>query len=111
MKELREAFEEFNLHEETDVEVMKRLVSVLRNNTASVNQKLIALQDLEYYVHQVSESFCAICLLVNFKAVCSNVYSKKQLTRCVYIFLINLWLHSSGCAISEIIFISERQNS
>ena len=54
MEEIKEAFEQFNLHEESDVEVMKRLVSVLRNTTASVNEKHFALQDLEYYVHQVS---------------------------------------------------------
>ena len=54
MDEIKEAFEQFNLNQETDVEVMKRLVSVLRNYTASENQKYLALQDLEYYVHQVS---------------------------------------------------------
>ena len=54
--EIREAFEQFNIHEESDVQVMKRLVSVLQNKTAHNNLKLLALKDLEYYVHQVITS-------------------------------------------------------
>ena len=53
INEIREAFEQFNLHQESDVEVMKRLVSIINNNTIANDDKHLALQDLEYYVHQV----------------------------------------------------------
>lgn len=57
INEIREAFKEFDVHEETDVQVMKRLVSIIENKNSNRNASLLALQDLEYYVHQV------ICLL------------------------------------------------
>ena len=57
MDEIREAFEQFDLHEESDVDVMKRMVSLLQNETISEKEKHLALQDLEYYVHQVSTLF------------------------------------------------------
>lgn len=54
MSEIRETFDALNLQEETDVEVMKRHIDTLRLETSDFKTKLAALQDLEYYVHQVT---------------------------------------------------------
>lgn len=53
MDEIKAAFEELNLRQESDFEVMQKLLTRYRNKTSSFNSKLVALEDLEYYVHQV----------------------------------------------------------
>jgi len=52
MEEIRKSFEALDLQQETDVEVMQRLTETLRRDT-DPDVKLMALKDLEYYVHQV----------------------------------------------------------
>nr|CAB3266074.1 nucleotide exchange factor SIL1-like [Phallusia mammillata] len=56
MDEIRKDFDALNLHQETDVEVMQRLIATLRLKTSDVKEKLAALQDLEYYVHQIDNA-------------------------------------------------------
>ncbi|XP_076814739.1 nucleotide exchange factor SIL1-like [Clavelina lepadiformis] len=56
LDELKEAFDQLDLQQETDVEVMKRLVATLTDAKSSIEAKYVALQDLEYYVHQIDNA-------------------------------------------------------
>lgn len=56
MEEIKSAFEELNLNKESDFEAMTRLLASFRDNDSSQEQKLLVLQDLEYYVHQVDNA-------------------------------------------------------
>ena len=51
--ELMEDFEQMNVNVETDVEIMQKLVNQYNDSKASVEERQKALQDLEYYAHQV----------------------------------------------------------
>ena len=51
--ELMEDFEQMNVNVETDVEIMQKLVNQYNDSRASIEERTMALQDLEYYAHQV----------------------------------------------------------
>lgn len=54
MGEIKAAFEELQLQQESDYQVMRRLLERYRNGDAALDEKISILKDLEIYVHQVS---------------------------------------------------------
>eukprot|EP00062_Callorhinchus_milii_P007108 gi/632948390/ref/XP_007889572.1/ PREDICTED: nucleotide exchange factor SIL1 isoform X2 [Callorhinchus milii] len=53
IKELKKDFEEMNLVMETDMEIITKLVNKFNASRATTEEKIAALTDLEYYVHQL----------------------------------------------------------
>lgn len=53
IEELKKDFEELNVVIETDMQIMVRLINKFNSSSASLEEKVAALFDLEYYVHQV----------------------------------------------------------
>lgn len=53
IEELKKEFEELNMRIETDFEVMIKLINKFNRSTSTLGEKVAALYDLEYYVHQV----------------------------------------------------------
>lgn len=56
IEEIKEDFEAMELDLETDVEVMTKLIGRYNRSGATVEEKIAALQDLEYYVHQIDNA-------------------------------------------------------
>ncbi|XP_067899361.1 nucleotide exchange factor SIL1 [Heterodontus francisci] len=56
IKELMEDFEAMNVVMETDMEVINKLVSKFNSSSVTLEDKIVALYDLEYYVHQVDNA-------------------------------------------------------
>uniref|UniRef100_A0A8C8SKT9 Nucleotide exchange factor SIL1 n=1 Tax=Pelusios castaneus TaxID=367368 RepID=A0A8C8SKT9_9SAUR len=56
IEELKKEFEELNMRIETDFEVMVKLIKKFNSSTSSLDEKVAALYDLEYYVHQVDNA-------------------------------------------------------
>ncbi|KAM3654070.1 nucleotide exchange factor SIL1-like [Ammospiza maritima maritima] len=57
MKEqLKEEFEKLNMKIETDYEIMVKLISKFNSSASTLDEKVAALYDLEYYVHQVDNA-------------------------------------------------------
>uniref|UniRef100_A0A8D0LD56 Nucleotide exchange factor SIL1 n=1 Tax=Sphenodon punctatus TaxID=8508 RepID=A0A8D0LD56_SPHPU len=70
IEELKEEFEELNMRIETDFEVMVKLINKFNSSASTLAEKVAALYDLEYYVHQVDNakdllSLGALRLLIN----------------------------------------------
>ncbi|XP_053140932.1 nucleotide exchange factor SIL1 isoform X2 [Hemicordylus capensis] len=70
IEKLKEEFKELNLQLETDFEIMFKLINKLNSSTSTLEEKIAALHDLEYYVHQVDNakdlhSFGGLQLLIN----------------------------------------------
>ncbi|KFQ12678.1 Nucleotide exchange factor SIL1, partial [Leptosomus discolor] len=53
IEELKEEFEKMNVKMETDYEIMVKLISKFNSSASTLDEKVAALYDLEYYVHQV----------------------------------------------------------
>lgn len=53
MDEIKAAFDELHLQEETDFEVMQRLLKKYHHTETFLEEKILILKDLEIYVHQV----------------------------------------------------------
>ncbi|NWW95143.1 SIL1 factor, partial [Rhynochetos jubatus] len=51
--QLKEEFEKLNVKMETDYEIMVKLISKFNSSASTLDEKVAALYDLEYYVHQV----------------------------------------------------------
>ncbi|XP_038651259.1 nucleotide exchange factor SIL1 isoform X1 [Scyliorhinus canicula] len=56
IKELMEDFEAMNVVMETDMEIINKLVSKFNSTNATLENKVAALYNLEYYVHQVDNA-------------------------------------------------------
>ncbi|XP_078406684.1 nucleotide exchange factor SIL1 [Cetorhinus maximus] len=56
IKELMEDFKAMNVVMETDMEVIDKLVSKFNSTSVTLEDKVAALHDLEYYVHQVDNA-------------------------------------------------------
>uniref|UniRef100_UPI00398EC62D nucleotide exchange factor SIL1 isoform X3 n=1 Tax=Pristiophorus japonicus TaxID=55135 RepID=UPI00398EC62D len=56
IKELMEDFEAMNVMMETDMEIINKLVIKFNSSSATLDEKIVALYDLEYYVHQVDNA-------------------------------------------------------
>ncbi|XP_050818688.1 nucleotide exchange factor SIL1 isoform X3 [Gopherus flavomarginatus] len=56
IEELKKEFEELNMKIETDLEVMVKLINKFNSSTSALDEKVAALYDLEYYVHQVDNA-------------------------------------------------------
>ncbi|XP_020370074.1 nucleotide exchange factor SIL1 isoform X2 [Rhincodon typus] len=56
IKELMEDFEAMNVVMETDMEIINKLVSKFNSSNVTLEDKVAALYDLEYYVHQVDNA-------------------------------------------------------
>ncbi|XP_060693006.1 nucleotide exchange factor SIL1 isoform X2 [Hemiscyllium ocellatum] len=56
IKELMADFEAMNVVMETDMEIINKLVSKFNSSGATLEDKVAALYDLEYYVHQVDNA-------------------------------------------------------
>ncbi|NXL84485.1 SIL1 factor, partial [Alectura lathami] len=56
IEQLKEEFEKLNVKMETDYEIMDKLVSKLNSSASTLDEKVAALYDLEYYVHQVDNA-------------------------------------------------------
>ncbi|EMP36365.1 Nucleotide exchange factor SIL1, partial [Chelonia mydas] len=52
IEELKKEFEELNMKIETDFEIMVKLINKFNSSTSTLDEKVAALYDLEYYVHQ-----------------------------------------------------------
>ncbi|NXE93063.1 SIL1 factor, partial [Menura novaehollandiae] len=52
-EQLKEEFEKLNMKMETDYEIMVKLISKFNSSASTLDEKVAALYDLEYYVHQV----------------------------------------------------------
>ncbi|NWR37645.1 SIL1 factor, partial [Tachuris rubrigastra] len=53
IEQLKEEFEKMNMKMETDYEIMVKLISKFNSSASTLDEKVAALYDLEYYVHQV----------------------------------------------------------
>ncbi|NWW02494.1 SIL1 factor, partial [Oreocharis arfaki] len=53
IEQLKEEFEKLNMKMETDYEIMVKLISKFNSSSSTLDEKVAALYDLEYYVHQV----------------------------------------------------------
>ncbi|NXU47119.1 SIL1 factor, partial [Turnix velox] len=53
IEQLKEEFEKLNVKMETDYEIMVKLISKFNSSASTLDEKVAALYDLEYYVHQV----------------------------------------------------------
>ncbi|NXL49654.1 SIL1 factor, partial [Podilymbus podiceps] len=53
IEQLKEEFEKLNVKMETDYEIMAKLISKFNSSVSTLDEKVAALYDLEYYVHQV----------------------------------------------------------
>ncbi|XP_053236479.1 nucleotide exchange factor SIL1 [Podarcis raffonei] len=56
IEKLKEEFRELNLQLETDFEIMFKLINKFNSSTSTLEEKITALHDLEYYVHQVDNA-------------------------------------------------------
>ncbi|KAM9226849.1 nucleotide exchange factor SIL1 isoform 1-T2 [Leptosomus discolor] len=56
IEELKEEFEKMNVKMETDYEIMVKLISKFNSSASTLDEKVAALYDLEYYVHQVDNA-------------------------------------------------------
>ncbi|OXB64974.1 hypothetical protein ASZ78_007377, partial [Callipepla squamata] len=52
IEQLKEEFEKLNVKMETDYEIMDKLISKFNSSASTLDEKVAALYDLEYYVHQ-----------------------------------------------------------
>lgn len=53
IEELKKDMEALDMLVETDVQVMRRLLNQFNNTNSTAEEKITALLDLEYLVHQV----------------------------------------------------------
>lgn len=53
IEELKKEFDELNVVLESDMQIMVRLINKFNSSSSSLEEKIAALFDLEYYVHQV----------------------------------------------------------
>nr|XP_054367683.1 nucleotide exchange factor SIL1 isoform X4 [Mirounga angustirostris] len=56
IEELKKEFEELNVVIETDMQIMVRLINKFNSSSSSLEEKIAALFDLEYYVHQMDNA-------------------------------------------------------
>ncbi|RMB93055.1 hypothetical protein DUI87_30561 [Hirundo rustica rustica] len=56
IEQLKEEFEKLNMKMETDYEIMLKLISKFNSSASTLDEKVAALYDLEYYVHQVDNA-------------------------------------------------------
>ncbi|NXH17323.1 SIL1 factor, partial [Bucco capensis] len=56
IEQLKEEFEKLNVKMETDYEIMLQLISKFNSSASTLDEKVAALYDLEYYVHQVDNA-------------------------------------------------------
>ncbi|XP_064017557.1 nucleotide exchange factor SIL1 [Pogoniulus pusillus] len=56
IEQLKEEFEKLNVKMETDYEIMVQLISKFNSSASTLADKVAALYDLEYYVHQVDNA-------------------------------------------------------
>nr|XP_056712398.1 nucleotide exchange factor SIL1 [Euleptes europaea] len=56
IEKLKEEFRELNVLLETDFEIMSKLINRFNRTTSTLEEKIAALYDLEYYVHQVDNA-------------------------------------------------------
>ncbi|XP_042645957.1 nucleotide exchange factor SIL1 isoform X4 [Tyto alba] len=54
--QLKEEFEKLNVKMETDYEIMVKLIGKFNSSASTLDEKVAALYDLEYYVHQQPQS-------------------------------------------------------
>ena len=59
MEEIREELGEYQMVEEADFTVMKRLLVAAADTDGQQSVRLHALQELEYYLHQVAADVCS----------------------------------------------------
>lgn len=55
IEQLKEEFEKLNVKMETDYEIMVKLIGKFNSSASTLDEKVAALYDLEYYVHQVTK--------------------------------------------------------
>ncbi|XP_075020159.1 nucleotide exchange factor SIL1 [Calonectris borealis] len=56
IEQLKEEFEKLNVKMETDYEIMLKLIAKFNSSASTLDEKVAALYDLEYYVHQVDNA-------------------------------------------------------
>uniref|UniRef100_A0A8B9QMB1 Nucleotide exchange factor SIL1 n=1 Tax=Apteryx owenii TaxID=8824 RepID=A0A8B9QMB1_APTOW len=56
IEQLKEEFEKLNVKLETDYEIMVKLIGKFNSSASTLDEKVAALYDLEYYVHQVDNA-------------------------------------------------------
>lgn len=56
IEKLKEEFRELSMQLETDFEIMSKLINRFNSTTSTLEEKIAALYDLEYYVHQVDNA-------------------------------------------------------
>ncbi|KAM8763908.1 nucleotide exchange factor SIL1 isoform 2-T3 [Rhynchonycteris naso] len=56
IEKLKKEFEELNVVIETDMQIMVRLINKFNSSSSSLEEKIAALFDLEYYVHQMDNA-------------------------------------------------------
>ena len=71
MEKIREEFEEMELSMKTDVEILRELLAQYQEGDISVEQRVLVLKDLEYYVHQVTPAFS--WHIISRKGMLSNI--------------------------------------
>uniref|UniRef100_H3AMA3 Nucleotide exchange factor SIL1 n=1 Tax=Latimeria chalumnae TaxID=7897 RepID=H3AMA3_LATCH len=56
LEELKKEFEELNMLIETDFQIITKLVNKLNGSSSTLDEKIAALYDLEFYVHQIDNA-------------------------------------------------------
>nr|XP_020643708.1 nucleotide exchange factor SIL1 [Pogona vitticeps]XP_020643710.1 nucleotide exchange factor SIL1 [Pogona vitticeps] len=56
IEKLKEEFRELNVQMETEFEIMFKLINKFNSSSSTLEEKITALHDLEYYVHQVDNA-------------------------------------------------------
>ncbi|XP_053318605.1 nucleotide exchange factor SIL1 [Spea bombifrons] len=56
IEDLKKEFRELNLNIETDFDIMTKIINRFNNSVSTTAEKVNALYDLEYYVHQVDNA-------------------------------------------------------
>ncbi|KAH0506140.1 Nucleotide exchange factor SIL1, partial [Microtus ochrogaster] len=56
IEELKKEFDELNVVLESDMQIMVRLINKFNSSSSSLEEKVAALFDLEYYVHQMDNA-------------------------------------------------------
>ncbi|CAO2593677.1 Nucleotide exchange factor SIL1, partial [Lemmus lemmus] len=56
IEELKKEFDELNVVLESDMQIMVRLINKFNSSSSSLEEKVAALLDLEYYVHQMDNA-------------------------------------------------------
>ncbi|NWR80484.1 SIL1 factor, partial [Centropus unirufus] len=96
IEQLKEEFEKLNVKMETDYEIMVKLISKFNSSASTLDEKVAALYDLEYYVHQVDNAKDFLSL-GGLQLVIDGLNSTEALLKQHAAFVLGAALSRFGC--------------